>query len=126
MSGSPISRCTTRCPAASSCLAAARTTYACSVPSVSSRPAQCIDHPVGDNETPERAPGSAVRCNLRARASLCPTRSGGRTRAMLLGALQVHTLPGIDPHLLALGDEFRNLDGHSVRELRGLGARGLG
>src|ERR1700756_3119229 len=43
MSGSPISRCTTWCPAASSRFAAARTTYACSVPSVSSRAAERME-----------------------------------------------------------------------------------
>src|SRR5436853_6207950 len=60
MSGSPISRCTTLCPAASRRLAAARTTYACSVPSVSSRAAECIDNPVSDNETPGARPGVSL------------------------------------------------------------------
>src|SRR5437762_11316550 len=60
----------------------------------------------------------------RQRPSALPDRAG--IPAMLLGALQVRTLPRIDAHLLAFGDEFRDLDGHAVRELRGLGARGLG
>src|SRR5438093_13232501 len=60
----------------------------------------------------------------RQRPSALPDRAG--ILAMLLGALQVHTLPRIDAHLLAFGDEFRDLHGHAVRELRGLGARRLG
>src|SRR3989442_6426037 len=121
MSGSPISRCTTLCPAASRRLAAARTTYACSVPSVSSRAAECIDNPVSDNETPGRAPGVGTATQFTCAPAPLPYPIGGG----LLGALQIRTFAGVHPHFLTLGDELGHLNRHAIRELGGLGARRL-
>src|SRR2546430_5877143 len=126
MSGSPISRCTTLCPAASSRRAAASTTEACSVPSVSSRAAACMDALPSDERTPERRSGVRA-CNLPTTSLTCPTRTGGAGGAgELLGAFQVDALARVDPHLFALTDELRHLDGDAVRELGRLRARGLG
>src|SRR5260370_42465682 len=121
MSGSPISRCTTLCPAPSRRLAAARTTYACSVPSASSRAAECIDNPVSDNETPGRAPGVGTATQFRCAPAPLPYPIGGG----LLRALQIGTFAGVHPHFFTLGDEPGHLDRHAVRELGGLGARRL-
>src|SRR4029077_15325984 len=121
MSGSPISRCTTLWPAASRRLAAARTTYACSVPSASSRAAECIDNPVSDNETPGRAPGVGTATEFTRTPAPLPYPIGGG----LLGALQIGPFARVHPHFFTLGDELGHLDRHAIRELGGLGTRRL-
>src|SRR5690349_10447260 len=114
MSGSPISRCTTLCPRASSRCAAASTTYAASVPSVSSRAAVCMsDSCLSDKWTPKPSPG-------------VPPQLAIYVRVTLLGALQIHTLTGIHAHLLAFRNELGDLNRDPVRQLRRFGARRLG
>src|SRR5438046_6229360 len=121
MSASPTSSCTTFCPASSRRLAAARTTYACSVPSVSSRAAECIDNPVSDNETPGRAPGVGTATQFTCAPAPLPYPIGGG----LLGALQISAFAGVHPHFFTLGDELGHLDRHAIRELGGLRGRRL-
>src|SRR5438046_273103 len=121
MSASPTSSCTTFCPASSRRLAAARTTYACSVPSVSSRAAECIDNPVSDNETPGRAPGVGTTSQFTCAPAPLPYPIGGG----LLGALQIGAFAGVHPHFFTLGDELGHLDRHAIRKLGRLGARRL-
>src|SRR5207247_2981404 len=97
------------------------TTYACSVPSVSSRAAECIDNPVSDNETPGRAPGVGTATQFTCAPAPLPYPIGGG----LLGALQIGAFARVHPHFFTLGDELGHLDRHAIRELGGLGARRL-
>jgi len=121
MSGSPISRCTTLCPAASRRLAARRgPRKRLFVPSVSSRAAECIDDPVGDNETPGRAPGVGHCHAFTCAPAPMPYPIGG---ALFGGA--PNTRPGGGPPALSHLSEMNSGHLDRPRRFESLGRLGM-